>query len=160
MKGFKYQINVSVLLSKVNVNESIKYSPVNFNSTTKTVINHEINLDKSFQEILYRIDNWINAGCGWIIESIDGEYVNISVYSPLIGSTYIELPNELKNAKKGLINIQNYDNECFLWYHTRYLNLVERNPQRITKEDKNLVSKLDYEGINFPVSKKIILKLK
>ena len=49
----------------------------------------------------------------------------------------------------------------FLWCHGRYLNLVERNPQRIRKEDKESVSKLDYEGINFPVSKKkIIVKLK
>ena len=47
----------------------------------------------------------------------------------------------------------------FLWCHVRYLNLVERNPQRITKEDKESVSKLDYEGINFPVSKKDYCKL-
>ena len=39
-------------------------------------------LDKFFQEILYRIDNWINEGSGWVIESIDAEYVNISVFSP------------------------------------------------------------------------------
>ena len=26
----------------------------------KTVINHKFGLDKSFQEILYRIDNWIS----------------------------------------------------------------------------------------------------
>ena len=81
-------------------------------------------LDKSFQEILYRIDNWINKGSGWIFESIDGEYVNISPYSPLIGSTYIELPSGLKNSKKGLINIKNNDNKCFLWCHIRHLNLV------------------------------------
>ena len=45
-------------------------------------------LDKSFQEILYRIDNWINEVSGWIIESIEAQYINISVYSPLSGSTY------------------------------------------------------------------------
>ena len=39
-----------------------------FNSAAKTVINSEFNLDKSFQEVLYRIDNWINEGSGWIIE--------------------------------------------------------------------------------------------
>ena len=44
-------------------------------------------LDKSFQEILYRTDNWINEGSGWIIESIEAQYVNISIYSPLIRST-------------------------------------------------------------------------
>ena len=45
------------------------------------------------------------------------EYVNSSVYSPLSGSTYIELPHKLKNLMKGLINIENNDNKCFLWCH-------------------------------------------
>ena len=40
-------------------------------------------LDKSFQEILYRIDNWINEGSGWVVENVDREYVIISVFSPL-----------------------------------------------------------------------------
>ena len=59
MKGFKYQIIVKVLLRK-DKNEGIEHSSVYFNSTTKTVINSEFSLDKSFQEILNRIDNWIN----------------------------------------------------------------------------------------------------
>ena len=56
MKSFKYQITVKVLLSKEKGNENIAYSSVYFNSITKTVINSEFSLDKSFQEILYRID--------------------------------------------------------------------------------------------------------
>ena len=64
------------------------------------------------------------------------------------------MPDELKNSKKGLINIKNNDNKCFLWCHVRHLNLVERNPQRITKEDRDLVNKLNYKETNFPVSKK------
>ena len=92
MKGFKYQITIAVLLSKHKINVDIEYAPVYFNSATKTVINSDkYDPDKSFQEILYRIDNWINEGSGWIIESIEAQYVNISIYSsPLIGSTYIE----------------------------------------------------------------------
>ena len=31
---------------------------------------------------------------------------------------------------------------------------MERNPQRVTRKERKLVNKLDYEGINFPVSKK------
>ena len=108
---------------------------------------------------MYRIDNWINEGSVWIVESIDGEYVNISAYSLLVGSTYIKLPDELKNPMKGLINIKNSDNKCFLWCHVRHLNLEERNPQRITKEDKELVSKLNHEGVNFPASKKDYCKI-
>ena len=39
--------------------------------------------------------------------------MNISSYRPLSGSTYCELPKELKNSMEGLINIQNNDNKCF-----------------------------------------------
>ena len=109
------------MLSKLKINDSTEYSPVYFNSTTKTVINRElinlfkfISLDKSFQEILYRVDNWVNQGSGWIVESIDGQYLNVSFYNSLIGSTYVDLPSELKNSRKGLFNIQNDDNKCFL----------------------------------------------
>ena len=44
-------------------------------------------LDQSFQEILYRIDNWINEGSGWVIEEILNQYLNVSSYKPLIGNT-------------------------------------------------------------------------
>ena len=155
IKGFKYQITLSILLSKVRSDGNIEYSPVYFNASTKTVINPDkFGLDQSFQEILYRIDNWINDGSGWIIEEIHNQYLNVSSYSPLIGNTYIEPPNELKHSKKGLINIQNNDNKCFLWCHIRHLNSIDKTPQRITKKDKEFVNNLNYEGIDFPISKK------
>ena len=69
------------------------------------------------------------------------------------------MPDDLKNSRQGLINIQNDHNECFLWCHVRHLNLIDKNPQRITKKDKELVSKLNYEGINFPVSNKDYCKI-
>ena len=68
MKCFKYQITVAVFLIKAKINRSIEYSPVYFNSTTKTVVNFEFNIEKSFQEILYKIDSWINEGSGWIVK--------------------------------------------------------------------------------------------
>ena len=74
MKGFEYQTSVKVLLSKKKEDKGTEYCPVYFNSTTKTVINY---FDKYFQEVLYRIDNWINEVSGWKIESINGDYVNI-----------------------------------------------------------------------------------
>ena len=45
---------------------------------------------------------------------MNGEYVNISIYSPLSGSSYNELSAKLKNSRKDLINIKNNDNKCFL----------------------------------------------
>ena len=55
-KGFKYQITLKVELKKYK-STGIEFSPVYFNSTTNTMINHKFDLDKSFQETLCRIDN-------------------------------------------------------------------------------------------------------
>ena len=134
MKG--NQITVKVLLSKYRGKGDIQFAPVYFNSATKAVVNPEYNLDISFQEILYRRDNWINEGSDWVIESREAEYVNISVYTPLSGSTYIELPHKLRHSMKGLINIKNNDNKCFLWCHVRHLNPLKSHPERIKKADK------------------------
>ena len=112
--GFRYKIPVKVLLRKDKQNGGIEFTPVYFNSITKTVINFKYDLDKSFQEVLYRIEYWINKGSDWIIESVDAEYVNISVYSPISGNTYIKFPCELKNSMNGLINIKSNDNKFFL----------------------------------------------
>ena len=60
---------------------------------------------------------------------------------------------------KGLINIQNNDNKCFLWCHVRYLTCNGKNLFRITKEDKKISKSLNYDGINFPVSKKDYFKI-
>ena len=82
-KSFKYQITVNVLLKKHKVDGEIEFRPVCFNSVTKTVANHRFQLESSFQEILYVIDNWINAGSGWIIELIESQYINLSTNRPL-----------------------------------------------------------------------------
>ena len=87
---------MKVLLRKHKENEDIEFSPVCFNSTTKTIMNSKYMLQKIFQEILYRIDNWINEGSGWVIKSIEAKYVIICICSSLLASSYIELPNKLK----------------------------------------------------------------
>ena len=108
---------------------------------------------------MHRIDNWIDKGSGRIIESIDGEYVNISAYNSLIGSTYSELSDDLKHSRKVLIKIKNNDDKCFLWYHIGHLNFTGRNPQRIARRDKEMISKFDYVGIKFPVSRRDYCKI-
>ena len=116
MKGFKYQITMHVTLKKNKLNGNTEYAGVYLNSFIKTLINDNFkdSIDKSFEESLYRLDNWINEGSGWIIESLNSQYLNISTYIPLLGSSFIELPEELNSSMKGLINIQNNDNKCFL----------------------------------------------
>ena len=99
-KDFEYQIPVKVLFKKYKLNGDIELAPVYFNSVTKTVINHRFKLENSFQGILYLIDVWIIEGSGWIVESMESQYTNISTYRPLAGSSYLSLTVDLKSRKK------------------------------------------------------------
>ena len=160
IKGFKYQVTVKTLLRKDKQNGETEFALVYFNSTTKTVINHKFDLDESFQEILYRIDNWTNEESCWIFESISPQYINISTYRLLIGSSFVKLPVELRNPKNGLINIKNNDQKCFLWCHVRHIHPVKIHPERITQEDKEFVNDLNYNELNFLCQKKFLVNLK
>ena len=120
--------------------------------TTKTAF--QGSLGKSFQEVFKMIDNWISEGSSWVTESTDGANVNDSIYSLLSGCSYVKLPDKLRNSKKDLINITNGDNKCLFWCHFRNSNPLETHPERVTKFERQMVDKLDYGDVNFPVSKK------
>ena len=51
----------------------------------------------------------LRKSSSWIIDSVIDHAISISKYNPLAGSSYIKLPKELDNLRKGLINIQNID---------------------------------------------------
>ena len=96
-RGFKYIISVKITLEKqINDNE---FDPktLYFNSLIKTVINRRYHLNDSFEEILNLLDIWINEGSGWVIDKIEGLYINVANYEPLLGGSYIPLPKALNN---------------------------------------------------------------
>ena len=156
MKGLKFVENLKVKFKKNSKNEII-IKTAYFNSKPKTIINKTQiteELQSSKHEILNITAQWISEGSGWTIESVDNHYLNIVQYEPMKGSSYIKLPEELNNPKKGLINLKNNDNECFRWCHIRYLNPQDAHPERIKKIDKEYINQLDYSGIEFPVTVK------
>ena len=156
MKGLKYVETLKVTFEKISADVIVEKSAY-FNSASQTIINQmEINeaLQMSKQNILNKIAQWISEGSGWTVQSVDNHYLNIAKYEPMKGSSYIQLPNELRNSKKGLINMKNEDNECFRWCHIRHINPQDKYPQRIKKIDKQYVEKLDYSGVEFPVGVK------
>ena len=125
---------------------------------------------------MYLINVWINKGSGWIVESIESQYINISTYRPLSGSYYMDVSVELRSPRKGLINIKNKD-QNFLWCHVRHINPSKEHPERITKEDINLLSILLVQKklhqkiksllvilimleFSFPCKKKVLVKLR
>ena len=128
MKGFKFIETLEVTFEKDTIDSKTGkhlsiYKTVFFNGKAKTItkandIEHKLNMSR--QEILNVIDKWVSEGSGWVIDRIDSHYINVTTYTPLHGSSYIELPTELRNPKKGLINIKNKDNECFRWCYIRH----------------------------------------
>ena len=100
------------------------------------MINHKFTLENAFQEIVFRIDGWINEGSGWIVELIGSQYINISTYRPLPGSSYVKLPAILRSPKKGPINMKNNDQKCFLWCYVRHISPVKKQQERITRKDR------------------------
>ena len=117
----------------------------------KTVINRRYHLNKSFEEILNLLDIWINEGSGWVIDQIEGLYINVANYETLLGGSYILLPRALNNSMKGLINLKNKDHKCFMWCHVRLINPQNRKAERINKQDKKIAANLSYSDIVFPV---------
>ena len=162
MKGFKFIETLEVTFEKDTIDSKTGkhvsiYKTAFFNGKAKTItkvddIESELNMSR--QNILNVIDKWVSEGLGWVIDRIDSRYINVTLYKPPNGSSYMELPAELRNPKKGLINIKNKDAECFRWCHIRHLNPQEKDPQRIKKEDKKMINEPNYDGINFPISQK------
>ena len=65
----------------------------------------------------------------------------------------MQLSTELRSSKKGLTNIKNNDQKCFLCCHIRDINPVKN----YTKGQR--VCKWDYDEIKFSVSKKDFSKI-
>ena len=154
MKGLKFVETLKVVFCKMSGDEII-FKTAYFNSTAQTIINqteiHEA-LQMSKQGIINKIAQWVSEGSRWTIQSVDNHYLNIVKYMPLRGVSYIPLTKELRNSAKGLINMKNEDDECFRWCHIRHLNPQDKTPHPIKKSDKEYVDKLDYYGIEFPVT--------
>ena len=163
MKGFNLIETLEVTFVKTITTDSINkttkriYKKAFFNGKAKTItkpndIEPELNMSR--QEILNVIAKWVSEGSGWAINHIDSHYINITTCKPFHISSYIELPTELRNPKKGLINIKNRDDECFRWCQIRHLNPQTEHPERIKKGDKKMINELNYDGIDFPLSQK------
>ena len=52
-------------------------------------------------------------------------------------------------TKKGLINIKNKDNYCFIWSYIRYINPQLKDPNRIKLTDKKIFDEIYKKLINF-----------
>ena len=160
--AFKANINLNVDFIKPSVEGEPKENNANFNSLDLPIVHPDDIpefLAKAAEKILSIIAGWISKGSGWVIKEVRGHFINIVKYLPLRGGSHLKLPKKLRNSMKGLINMQNQDDKCFLWCHNRHLYPRKFHPERVTKEDRVNAKELKYNGITFPVTRDQISRI-
>ena len=159
-KSLKIETAVMVNLAKRSDDKIIYKNPY-FRSGVQ-YINSSTNIPETFEIMKQRMidlfENFTNEGSGWIFQNIDCLFLNVDKNVPLNGSSYIDLPKEIK-AKKAVINVQNKDNRCFEYaiLSEQYNKEIKANPERPSKY-KDYLGQLNFTGIEFPVSLKDIDK--
>ena len=130
-----------------------------FNS--KTHINLETTdvkeiLIKVIHTIIEKLNSYQMNGSGWYLKEIVHLEIHTVDYKPMRGSSYIQLPDWI-SQKKGILNIKNKDDKCFLWCVLRYLNPKGKNAELLT-DLKQKENSLNTKGIKFPIKLKDISK--
>ena len=105
-------------------------------------------LKEAYAQLDKHVDKFTNDGSGWILDNVLSLSVNFSKYTPLKGSSFIELPDYLK-TKKAIINVKNEDQECLKWALLSCLHPAKKNPQRVNKYMQ--FKELRFTGVDFPV---------
>ena len=163
-RNIKVKLEFNVLMERTTPDpDGLKYPPKKFKfhsvgykiiteSTDTVEIYHDM-----ISEILEEMQKVEQAeGSGHVFLEVENLTLHTDIWDPIKGSSYIDLPPELKN-KKALINMKNKDNnKCLLWSVLRGLNPKDRDAERIDKDLKSKENTLNMEGIEYPVSLKDI----
>lgn len=98
------------------------------------------------------LEEFEERNSGWTLVNIINLGININKYTPLLGSSYIELPTQIKR-REACINVKNNDDACFAWTVISALYPIEKDPQRVSKYP-HYSKVLKLKGIQFPMTLK------
>ena len=134
-----------------------------FHSVGQKIITESTDPHEIFKEMMDEIEEEVQKvehaeGSGWVFVEVENLTLHTDIWDPIKASSYIDLPEELKN-KKALINMKNEnDHKCFLWCVLRALNPKDTHPERIDKDLKSKENTLNMSGITYPVNIKEDIK--
>ena len=159
-RNIKVRLYLNCMMKRTDSDGFTLIKKFAFHSIGKKTITEATDLYEVYHEMKNEIEEKIqqveNAeGSGWVFLRVINLTLHTDIWDPLKGSSYIDLPKELKN-KKAIINMKNEDNKCFLWCVLRALNPKDDNPERIDKDLKSKEHTLNMEGIAYPVEFKDI----
>ena len=148
---YKANLVFHVEFMKNNPSGLAKTTEAYFRSDVMTILSaHAIDaaVQKAFSDIEKRIEKWTREGSGWTVTKVLNVYLDFAKYTPLKGSSYIELPKYLKN-KKAIVNVRNEDNKCLKWALLSALHPAKKDPHRVNKYMH--FKELRFTGVDFPV---------
>ena len=147
---YKANLVFHVEFMKNNPSGLAKTTEAYFRSDVMTILSaHAIDaaVQKAFSDIEKRIEKWTREGSGWTVTKVLNVYLDFAKYTPLKGSSYIELPKYLKD-KKAIVNVKNEDNKCLKWALLSALHPAKKDPQRVNKYMH--FKELNLTGVEFP----------
>ena len=159
-RNIKTKLYLNCLMSRSDpvgtIVKKFKFRSIGYKIITEATDPHEI-YNEMMDEIEEEIQKVEQAeGSGWVFLEVENLTLHTDIWDPIKGSSYIDLPKELKN-KNAIINMKNKDNDkCFLWCVLRALNPKDRDAERIDKDLKSKENTLNMEGIDYPVNLKDI----
>ncbi|CAK1598078.1 unnamed protein product [Parnassius mnemosyne] len=107
--------------------------------------------------ITTKISAFEKKDSGWSLKNIKSIDMNVNKFNPLRGTSYIDLPRDIK-LKKAVINVKNKDYFCFKWALLSALYPVNKHTDRVSSYVKH-ANKLKFDGISFPVKISDIAKV-
>ena len=126
-KGFKYQITDKALL-KIYTSTGKFSSLFQFNNKNSDKIINLI-LTNYFKKFCTELITGLIKDLVGLLNQLSLSTLILELVDPLIRNYYIKLPVELRNPKKGLIDIKK-NHQNFLQCHIRHLNPFKKNIQK------------------------------
>ena len=157
-RNIKFRLVLVCIMEKQNIQQNVgvvglEEGKAYFNSPTITNTKSD-DVDKwikvSRDVIEGHIESYTEKGSGWYFKEVEKLEIHTTEFNPTKGSSYIPLPEWIKN-KKAIVNIKNKDDKCFSWCILRYLHPKWRDEERIKDLEKYEFS-LNTKGITFPMN--------
>ena len=127
-RNITFHLRYKVRLVKVDMEGEEERVVKHFNSGNRRLLDME-EFDEVYGEHMDKLnddlENYTGEGSGWVLEQIESLFLQISRYNPIRGSSYIPTPKGLVK-KMAIVNVQNEDQNCFLYSVLAYLFPVEK----------------------------------
>ena len=155
-RNIKTMLYLHCLMERIEIKGDNEPKEFAFHSKDLKLVLEGTDESELYTEMVDEIEEEIqkvqNAeGSGWQFLKVIKLVLHTTNWEPLYGSSYIDLPEALKN-KHAIINMKNQDEECFKWCVLRALYPKDKNAERIDKDLKSKQDTLNMKGIRYPVN--------